>query len=401
MGASIVSRARRPFVAWPRHPVTGKQIRVSGKSEGELARLLQYVDGMRSELRLGMTSADEVDRKLRRLAHGPVTVQRAAEAFLERADVAANTRRRVRTFLSSAGATLVSLELDALDGPTLERWEQRLRARGDARSYIVAAWRTLRQVVGYASTRGWIGRPPWGSWHPSTRPSGKSRPEREAARDPAELGAMLEAARQLDAERDRKQLLPDLEPKIATTAVLGLRQGELAGLRWSDLDEAALTVTIARQWNGDELPKGKKAKTLRAPRELFELLLTWRAELEARSLYHAKGPVFPMRESEPGHARAYSSGECLSRRDLRSVVERANLPRPSLWSPHSLRDTFVTLEAIAAHGDLRMLADRSRHASIGSLVRYLRSRSREPAAPGFALPERAAPPALAERSSTK
>lgn len=99
--------------------------------------------------------------------------------------------------------------------------------------------------------------------------------------------------------------MPDLEPKIATTAVLGLRQGELAGLRWSDLDEAALTVTIARQWNGDELPKGKKAKTLRAPRELFELLLTWRAELEARSLYHAKGPVFPMRESEPGHARAY------------------------------------------------------------------------------------------------
>jgi integrase len=396
-----MSRARRPFVAWPRHPVTGKQIRVSGRTERELTLLLQYVDNMRSELRIGVTTPDEVERKLRRLLHGPVTVERAALNYIDRGDLAKNTVRRVRSFLASVGSSLKELTLDELDGPTLSRWESRLRSRNLDRSYIVTAWRTLRQVVRYAATRGWITRSPWGTWSPSVRPSGGNRMEREAARDPAELGAMLDAARELDAERERKGLLGDLEPKIATTVVLGLRQSELAGLRWCDLNDAALTVTIARQWDGIEPPKGRKVKTLRAPVELFELLFEWRGRLQALSLYHSKGPVFPMRESEPEHARAYSSGECLSRRDLRSVVERAKLPRPSLWSPHSLRDTFVTLEAIAAHGDLRTLADRSRHASIGSLVRYLRSRSREPAAPGFALPERGAPPALVERSSTK
>jgi integrase len=397
-----MSRPARPFAAWPRHPITGRQFQVSGKSERELAMMLEHVERLRSELRLGMTSADQVDRKLRRLVHGPVTVERAAKAFAERGDVAANTRRRVASFLSSTGpgSSLRELELDALDGPALERWEHRLRGRGLARSSIVAAWRTLRQLVRYAAARGWIARSPWGTWRPSSRAAGRERPEREAARTTSEIAELLTAARELDDERARAGLLPDLEGKIATVVQLGLRQGELAGLRWPDVDDRALVVTIARQWDGRELPKARRVHVLAAPRELFDLLAEWRSRLQVRSLYAARGPVFPMRTSEKHRPRAYASGECLSSEDLRSVVVRARLPNPSLWSPHSLRDTFVTLETLARHGDLSTVADRSRHASIGSLVRYLRSRSREPAAPGFSLPERPSLPALAPPNGT-
>ena len=395
-----MSRAARPFVAWPRHPITGRQFQVSGRTERELAGLLEHVERVRSELRLGMTSPDDVDRKLRRLVHAPVTVERAAKAFAERADVAANTRRRVASFLSSAGSSLRELELDALDGPALERWESRVRARGLARSSIATAWRTLRQVVRYAAARGWIARSPWGTWRPSSRAAGRERPEREAARTTSELAEILAAAHELDDERARAGLLPDLEPKIGACALLGLRQGELAGLRWPDVDELAQVVAIARQWDGRELPKARRVHALAAPRELFELLADWRARLQALSLYAVRGPVFPMRTSERDRPRAYASGECLSSEDLRSVVTRARLPNPSLWSPHSLRDTFVTLETLARHGDLSTVADRSRHASIASLVRYLRSRSREPVAPGFTLPIRPSLPALPARNGT-
>jgi hypothetical protein len=56
------------------------------------------------------------------------------------------------------------------------------------------------------------------------------------------------------------------------------------------------------------------------------------------------------------------------------------LPHAERWTPHSLRDTFVTLEAEGAAGDLAAVAERSRHASID-----LRARTREPAPPRMLL----------------
>lgn len=395
-----MSRARRPFVAYPRHPVTGRQFQISAKTERELAFYVDKIQSLRSELRLGLVSADEVDRKLRRLVHGPATLERAAKAFAERPDVARNTRRRVASFVSpkGAGASLAASELDALDGPTLERWDGRLRARL-AQSTIVAAWRTLRQIVRYAAVRGWIARVPWGTWRPSSRAGRQGRAAREAARTVEELARILDAARELDVERETAGRFGDLEPKTAAVVLLGLRQGELAGLRWLDVDPRAQTVTIGRQWGGDEPPKGKRTHTLRADPVLFDILGAWAERLRARGLFRPTGPVFPLRSSN-GTPFPYEGGKCLHDRDLRSVVRRAGLPNLAAWSAHSLRDTFVTLEAAANHGDLSTVAERSRHASIASLVRYLRSRSRQAAAPGFTIPGRGTFPRLPAVSET-
>jgi len=389
-------RPPRAYVAHPRHPVTRKQLRISARSPRELDALVHRIDTLRSELRLGVRTPKEVDRILRRVARGTTTVARAGELFLSRTDIAENTRRRVRSFLAAPGRELAARDLDDLDGPALERWIGKLRATLGPSS-VQQAWKTLRQLVLYATRRGWIGSEPWGTWKPPrmAAPSSHGRPQREAARCVAELVAIIDAACALDREREKAGLLGDLEGKCSACALLGLRQGELAGLRWTDINPGAQTVAIERQWTGAPT-KSKRLYVLRALPELFPVFARLCERLRARGLFSPTGPVFPMRESLVGQPRHYASGECLTRRDFRAVVVRANLPHPFRWSPHSLRDTFVTLEAGATH-DLHAVAARSRHVSIGSLVRYLRSMSRDPAAPGFSLSQHApGPPLLAE-----
>jgi integrase len=367
----------RSYQAHPRHPLTGKQFTISARTPRELEAYLHRIDVLREELRLEMRTADDVDRALRRIVHGPVTFERAALSYAAREDLAKSTSQGVLSFVSSAGSALSGRELDDLTAPVVQTWLDRMVAQGAARSSVGKCWRTLRAIVRHAALQGWIGRAPWGTARPRLR--GRVGVGREAARDIGELTALLSSARALGP--------PELEAKIATAALLGLRQGEIAGLRWSDVDEQTMTVTIARQYV-DRPTKQRKEVPLRGARELFVILAAHRESLDEMGLFSPTGPVFPdPRVSTPGDSRAYANGECLTTRSLRAVVKHAHLPNVPRWSPHSLRDSFVTLEARSQihQGDLKSLAERSRHASVGSLVRYLQSASREPAPPGFEL----------------
>jgi integrase len=358
--------------------------------------LLGHVEAIRDSYRVGAISADDVERQLRRMTLGPVTLERAARSYME-SGIAPNTRRSVATFLAGAGAPLAALDVEALGAPRLESWIKSARVRRLARSSALQSWRLLRAIVRHAASLGWISRVPWGAWRPRLPASGygPGRLEREAARSAEELAELLDAAAMLDAERARAGLLPDVEPKIACAAYAGLRQGELAGLRWTDVDQVRARLRVERQGGRDRTKQGKRHELRVAP-ELLELLATYRTRLQAADLHAPSGPVFPSPGiSSPGRPRPYSArADCLPRALVRACAERAQLPNPQRWSAQSLRDTFATLEALAHAGDLEAVRDRTRHASTASLLRYLRSRSREPAAPGFELPSRAARPKL-------
>jgi integrase len=363
---------------------------VSARTARELQAYLHHVDQLREGLQLGTKSEDEVDRALRRLVHGHVTLARAASAYVARPHLAKNTREGIRSFVRGAGGSIADLDLGALTSSRVQAWLDRLTARGLSPGAREQYWRRLRALVRFAAGREWIGRVPWGAWRPSFR--GKRRVRiREAARDLAELARLVDAAREEDAERRALGRVPYfLEAKITVTACLGLRQGEIAGLRWPDVCPQDGWIVIARQWDG-ALPKGGAApRALSATPALFELLERHRGELDQAGLYLPNGPVFPcVAASRAGHPRAYSRGESLTIRAFRSVVNRAQLPNEKAWSPHSLRDTFASLEE-KTHADLATLAERTRHASLASLLRYLRAAKREPPPPGFTLPSRAA-----------
>ena len=395
-----MTRKRGRCVARPRHPVTGRPMYVSAATPGQLAAYVNAITRMREDLRAGAVSADEVTRKLERRRH--VTLERALRGYME-TDIAANTRRRVASSLSTHLAELAPLELHDLDAARMGKWIEGLRRKGLAGATVRLQWRTVGAALRYASERGWIARAPWGTWRPSARGGrpGSDRLPREATRTPRELHELLEAARWLDATDDRA-FPRGLEARIGCAALLGLRQGELAGLRWSDVDFEGGAVAIVRQ-GGGELPKQRTVDVLQGAARLFEVLSRWRFTLKAGifGLYDPAGPVFPWPMHYAGLAivaRPYPArAEVLTSTALRRAVVRAGLPNPDRWTPHSLRDSFVTLEAAASGGDLARVAPRYR-GTVRSLVRYLRALERGPAAarPGFELPVDGPAPALLE-----
>ena len=374
----------------PRHPVTGRRFYVHARTQRELDAYLHRIDRLREDLRLGVQTIEQVDRELRHLQHGPATLERACLAYLERPDLAKLTRARVRRAMGARLRPMLGKPLAALDVPFVSGWIRSMQTGRHGKLWsttIATEWRTLRMVVRHAVERGWIAKLPWGEWRPKLSQSPKRSP-REAARSFDELARLIVAARALDLEMQRSdpKLLTTSEPKIASMALLGLRQGELAGLRWPDVDWGPpLRVLIARQWIESPLKNKAPPRILEAVPALGAILRRYRDHLESVGLYDPAGPIFPVPINLPGSPAPYSKGEPLTRLQIRAAVERAQLPSLGAWSAHSLRDTFVTLETIASGGDLARVAARSRHGSLTSLARYLRASVRTPAPPSLLL----------------
>ena len=188
---------------------------------------------------------------------------------------------------------------------------------------------------------------------------------RECCRTPEELARLIEAG-------DRVGFR--VGDKIALAAGLGLRARELAQLRWGAFDFQRATVRLESS--------GKSAPTVVAlPEFLIHRIGIWAFGVDPSALLF---PLLRMRAGQLEQPR-----EVLTRGQLRAAVVEAGLPHPERWSPHSLRDTFITLEHRRNGGDFAATARASRHRSLSSLVRYLRELERaEP--PAAALPGPAA-----------
>jgi integrase len=394
-------RIKKPFRARTTDPITGRRIWISAPTSRELEAQLHELDTLRRQVAIGTVKRETADRSIRRMEHGIVTLERAARVYLEREDLAEPTKENVRTFLAKE-PELCALELHDLDARRVELWLQQLAGRKLAPATRRLRWRTLSAIVRHATLRRLVGVCPWGSFTPKIKGKGTRR-EREAARSVEELAALLDAARRIDFARARDGQTPlFLEAKIATCALLGLRVGELAGLRWSDVDLRAAIVTIRRQYDDADsdapTTKHDEIDRLEMLPLLVEVLARHAAALLKLGLFRKSGPVFvcPSR-SAFGTPRAYPRRQrklVLRSEDLRDAVRLAKLPDVERWSPHSLRDSFVVLEAQARPGDLRSVQGRSRHRTLTSLVRYLRTLSRGPVAPGFDLPPIARAPEL-------
>jgi integrase len=361
----------KSFRARPRHPVTGARIVISARSAAELGAYVHRLDTLRTELRLGMTSAEQVDQALRHMRFGPVTLERVYRAYLERPDIAKNTRRAFTSWWATLAGELGAMPLASIDAPRVRRWVEGLARSGHAASTIDAAWRKLSALGTYAAARGWIAGAPWGKARPP-KVGGPGRGPPDAAANVGELVAILRSARALDRESPYR----GLAAKFFLAMLFGLRQGELAGLRWSDIDLGPpLVIQVVRQWQRDPLKRGTRPARLEGLPEAGSVLKIHQLELMSRGLYAARGPVFPATDSARDAPRAYSKGEVLRRGDVRAVIQGAAIRTPGAierWSAHALRGSFVTLEALASGGDMRRVQARSRHASLASLVRYLR-----------------------------
>jgi integrase len=163
------------------------------------------------------------------------------------------------------------------------------------------------------------------------------RPAKKEVRplSPDQSRTFLEAAR-----GDRYEALYVL----AVTA--GLREGELLGLKWEDIDldvgslAVRRTLSEARSGRFFEAPKNGKGRSIKLTRQAVEALRTHRKRqneerLRFGTLWQDSGLVFPAQTGTPMNAKN------LTARSFKPLLERAGLS--STVRLHDLRHTCATL----------------------------------------------------------
>ena len=133
---------------------------------------------------------------------------------------------------------------------------------------------------------------------------------------------------------------------IALALRLGLRRGEIFGLRWEDVDLKGRRLTVARSF--DALPKNGKARTLPIPSALLEDLESWRAA------YPKTAKVVPIGTNcRTGLARLLQAAGC----------------KPLSRGWHGLRHTFASI-FIEQGGSILALKDMLGHSSLAMSLVY-------------------------------
>ena len=322
---------------------------------------------------------DRMDALRRELAAGrrPVAPQSVAEYLkgwleAERARVRPATWRyrdgHVRLYLIPA---LGGTKLTDLQPRDVEAMTTAMVERGLAPRTAAGCRTTLRKALGDALRDGLVHR----------NVAALARPPRVPGRDVDyldrdELRQLLDACggghEGIDPQPGEQASTPSTPdsagPIVALAALTGLRQGEILGLAWDDVDLEAATLTVrkamARDWNGgysrSETKTARSRRTIHLPDRAVEWLEARQtAQLAAREAAGADwwqdedDLVFtdPLGRPWRGWAVSHAFHALLERAGLRSVPF------------HALRHSWATL-ALSQGVPLKVVADNLGHASI-------------------------------------
>ena len=196
-----------------------------------------------------------------------------------------------------------------------------LRKQGYSGTTIAVTLTPLSRLFAHAVRRGLIEVNPVSKLDRSERPR-VSRQERPVL-NPEEIGRLLEAAQ------------PRFRTLLATAILSGLRQGELLGLHWRDVDfdNQLIHVRTALDRKRRDVPP----KTERAVRDVVLMPALGEALRQHKTetrFNHPDDYVFTTRTGTPHHAPH------IGLRALKPALEKAGL-QPVRW--HDLRHTFASL----------------------------------------------------------
>jgi integrase len=179
----------------------------------------------------------------------------------------------------------------------------------------------LRSVLNYAVTAGYLQQSPLRRLARGTF----LLPEFRAKLD-SPLKSTAEGARLL------RHVPPEWRTLFAVLLYTGMRRGEVAGLRWEDIDLSRRMITVRRSYNAP--PKSGKARTIPVPDVLARILVEHRARDTRTGVLVFVHPV---------------TGEALSHNVkigliLDAACERTGVPRMRV---HDLRHAYASLMIMA------------------------------------------------------
>jgi integrase len=197
--------------------------------------------------------------------------------------------------------------------------------RGLSRSSIDNYLKPLQGTLKFALRRRMIASNPWGLLDGDDRPDAVVN--QAHVWSDTELSSVFQAAEELAAKKESRA---DYTLLLRVAATLGLRCGEILGLRWEDLDKENSELHVRRQLlrtgeYGD--PKTKAGKRdIPLPADLREALLAHRL---ASRFSQDDQPIFASRSGTPfGHRN-------VTRRGWEAVRDKAGLDKSLTF--HDLR----------------------------------------------------------------
>lgn len=269
---------------------------------------------------------------------------------------------------------LGAVRLDKLTPAGVQRWLNGLKSRGLSPRTIRAAYGTLHAALRQA-VRGRLL-----AYDPSDRTLGVELGRAHKAREVAVLDAEHLAAFVQAAAGER------LEAFFLVAVATGMRPGELAGLRWKDVDFKAGAVTVRQAMTKDAdgkptfaPPKTERGeRTIALPPAAVEALKVHRAR-QREERFAAAGSEAPMPETvfvtEEGKPLSAEDLANVRRRPLRRIARKAFMPEhvqgcdtctPALWLAGSAKLCAEGRRLLAEVHKLTLYS--LRHSSASALV---------------------------------
>jgi integrase len=210
----------------------------------------------------------------------------------------------------------------------------------------------LQGTFAFALRRGLIGTSPYALLTRDDRPAPREKAHAEVWSD-AKITALIESAEHLAKQPEARY---DYSPLIRTALFTGLRQGELLGLQWQDVDLVKGAFRVDRQWTraGEYGPPKTQSSVRRVP--LSAEMTKYLAALKLRSKFSGNGdPVFASRTGTPLSHRNVTKrgfGPAAARAELQVSIHDARHAFASRMISRGI--DAVTLSGLLGHKNPRV-----------------------------------------------
>ncbi len=283
--------------------------------------------------------------------------------YLAARNLSTRTREHERWLIDHYLADVKARRAQAVTASDLAGILRAMRDSGKSEWTRVGVYRVLRGTFALALRRGIVTRSPVDGLAPSERPKQRSK-RRVAVLEDAAMKTLVAAG---TSKRWRAAL--------GLAGYAGLRLGEIRGLRWSDVDLDANTLTVRRALSRDGTPKAPKteagARTVPLLPALRRLLVAWRL----RSPRARPGDlIVSTADGGPVQERNF-------RRALDNAKRTAGLAGTAdRLSWHALRHSFASMLATDLELPATTLAELVGHADAGFTLKVYARDGRDQAA---------------------